>query len=73
MVEKEYKTLVSHKQYECIKLMFQWTRCIIQKNYYFDTDEMYCSRNDITVRIRQKKTIIIYRLRLRFVMKVVCI
>lgn len=55
MVEKEYKTLVSHKQYECIKLMFQWTKCIIQKNYYFDTDEMYCLRNDITVRIRQKK------------------
>lgn len=55
MIEKEYKALITQKQYEYIKLMFEWKKCIIQKNYYFDTDEMYCSQNDITVRIRQKK------------------
>ncbi len=55
MIEKEYKALITQKQYEYIKLMFEWKKCIMQKNYYFDTDEMYCSQNDITVRIRQKK------------------
>ena len=55
MIEKEYKALITQKQYEYIKLMFEWEKCIIQKNYYFDTNKIYCSKNKITVRMRQKK------------------
>lgn len=55
MVEKEYKAMISLEQYECMKLMFQWEKCVMQKNYYYDTNDMYCAKNNITVRIRQKE------------------
>lgn len=55
MVEKEYKAMISIEQYEHIKLMFQWEKCVMQKNYYFDTNDMHCAKNNITVRIRQKE------------------
>ncbi len=55
MIEKEYKTLINSKQYKKMQSAFLWNNKVFQKNYYYDTANMYCAKHGITVRIREKE------------------
>lgn len=57
MIESEYKFLINLKSYEKLldKLKSEFgMKNILQINYYYDTDDFFLNKNDITFRIRQK-------------------
>lgn len=54
MIEKELKAILSVEQYNKILEMFNWEKEYTQINYYFDSDDEYCLKNGITVRMRYK-------------------
>jgi uncharacterized protein YjbK len=55
MLEKEYKALINSKQYKKMQSAFLWDNKFFQKNYYYDTTDMYCAKHGITVIIREKE------------------
>lgn len=55
MIEKEYKVLLSEQNYTKIKSYFVWQDEFEQINYYYDDEEHFLTKNNITLRIRNKK------------------
>lgn len=61
MVEIEYKFLINSNEYELINDRFSRYSSyenIIQTNYYYDTSEFYLYSNNITFRVREKKSVL---------------
>ena len=58
MLEYEKKIMLTEKEYfAIIELMCRHEPCVIQTNYYFDTDDYRMNEKRITCRIREKDRI----------------
>ena len=53
MVENEFKVMLSEEQFNTVKAMFAWDKCVKQTNYYFDTEELSLVGAHITCRVRR--------------------
>ncbi len=52
-LEIEQKFLISKKDYIYLVNLLDWDRCIIQKNYYYDTHEFDLKKQGETLRVRE--------------------
>lgn len=52
-IEKEYKALISQEKYEWLYRKRNWNDSFLQKNHYYDTEDLLLYRNNITFRIRE--------------------
>jgi uncharacterized protein YjbK len=52
-IEKEIKYLINEADYSKL-VSLQNADSIVQINYYFDTCDLWCYQNNVTIRIRQK-------------------
>lgn len=54
-IEKEIKILISESKYLGISNYFLWDEEFTQTNYYYQDKEKVLSKNNITVRVREKR------------------
>ena len=54
MIEFEKKLLLSKKEYETLMKRTVPDATVVQRNYYYDSDDLKMNRADITCRIREK-------------------
>ena len=54
MIEFEKKLLLSEKEYETLMKRTAPDVTVVQRNYYYDSDDLKMNRADITCRIREK-------------------